>query len=62
MGICYFYGFSVLRGLMEMENPALEFLLYMIRSCIKQCQVDPDNTTVSEFMRIIVDAETPLGF
>jgi hypothetical protein len=44
-----------------MENPAIEFLLYLIGKCIEQCQVDPDETTVSEFMRIIVEAETPLG-
>jgi hypothetical protein len=52
-----FYG----KGLMLMENPTLDFLLYLIRKCIRQCQVDPDNTTISEFMRIIVDTETPLG-
>ena len=45
-----------------MENPTLDFLLYLIRKCVDQCQVDPDKITVSEFMRIIVDAETPLGF
>jgi hypothetical protein len=44
-----------------MENPAMEFLLYLIGRCIRQCQVDPDETTISEFMRMIVEAETPIG-
>jgi hypothetical protein len=44
-----------------MENPAMEFLLYLIGRCIEQCQVDPDETTISEFMRMIVEAETPIG-
>jgi hypothetical protein len=47
---------------MLMENPTLDFLLYLIRKCVDQCEVDPDKTTVSEFIRIIADAEAPLGF
>ncbi|MDY6793741.1 MAG: hypothetical protein SWK76_00450 [Actinomycetota bacterium] len=45
-----------------MENPTLDFLIYLIRKCISQCDVDPDNTSVSEFLAIIAEAETPLGF
>lgn len=45
-----------------MENPTLDFLLYLIRRCINQCDVDPDKTTVTEFIKIIGDAEMPLGF
>jgi hypothetical protein len=45
-----------------MENPTLDFLLYLIRKCIQQCGIDPEKTTVSEFMKVIIDAETPLGF
>jgi hypothetical protein len=45
-----------------MENPTLDFLLYLIRKCISQCEVDPNKTTVSEFINIIADAEAPLGF
>lgn len=45
-----------------MEKPTLDFMLYLIRKCLDQCRVDPDKTTISEFIKIIVDAETPLGF
>lgn len=44
-----------------MENPTLDFLIYLIRNCIQQCQVDPDKTTVSEFISIITEASTPVG-
>ncbi|MBN2026663.1 MAG: hypothetical protein JW854_07900 [Actinobacteria bacterium] len=45
-----------------MEKPTLDFLLYLISNCIKQCDVDPEHTTVKEFIDIITEAETPLGF
>jgi hypothetical protein len=45
-----------------MENPTLDFLLYLIRRCISQCDIDPDTTTVSDLINIITDAETPLGW
>ncbi|MFW6114010.1 MAG: hypothetical protein ACOC78_03705 [Actinomycetota bacterium] len=45
-----------------MENPTLDFLVYLIRKCIHQCDIDPDKTTVSDFLKIISEAETPLGF
>ena len=45
-----------------MEKPTLDFLLYLISNCIRQCDVDPEHTTVSEFISIINQAETPLGF
>jgi hypothetical protein len=46
---------------MPLENPTLDFLLYLIRNCIEQCQVDPDKTTVSEFINTIIEAGTPVG-
>ena len=45
-----------------MEKPTLDFLLYLIRNCIRQCDVDVEHTTVKEFIDIITEAETPLGF
>lgn len=44
-----------------MENPTLDFLLYLIGRCLRECQVDPESTTVKEFMSIIQTVETPLG-
>jgi|GEM_PF-4994361 hypothetical protein len=45
-----------------MEKPTLDFLLYLITNCLSQCDVDPEHTTVSEFIALIKQAETPIGF
>ncbi len=45
-----------------MENPTLDYLLYLLKQCIDQCGIDPDKTTVSELLKIITRAETPVGW
>ena len=45
-----------------MESPVLEFLMYLVNQCIKKCEVDPEKTTVAEFLEIIQRADTPVGF
>jgi hypothetical protein len=47
---------------MSLENPTLDFLTYLIEQCIKQCGLDPEKTTVKEFMEIIAREEAPIGF
>jgi hypothetical protein len=62
MGICYKQGQLSMGRCISLEKPTLDFLLYLISNCIRQCDVDPEHTTVSEFIALINRAETPLGF
>lgn len=44
-----------------MEKPVLDFLEYLVLQCVKRCQVDPDSTTVTDFLEVIREAEMPVG-
>ncbi|MDD3717521.1 MAG: hypothetical protein PHP28_02515 [Actinomycetota bacterium] len=44
-----------------MENPTLDFLLYLIRKCVDQCDIDPDRISVTELINMISQAEMPVG-
>lgn len=44
-----------------MKKPVLDFLEYLIRECIRKCEVDPDETTVTEFLDVIREIQTPVG-
>lgn len=44
-----------------MNNPTIEFLDYLVRQCIEQCEVDPEITTVAQFLKMVRDAERPAG-
>jgi len=46
----------------QLENPTLEFLIYLIKCCLAQCEVDPDKTTITEFIRKIEDKAEPFAF
>lgn len=46
---------------MEMVKPVLDFLEYLVSECVKNCEVDPESTTVSEFLEIIRENEMPVG-
>lgn len=44
-----------------MEKPILDFLEYLVRQCVKRCDVDPETTTVNQFLEVIREAERPVG-
>ena len=44
-----------------MEKPVLDFLVYLMRQCIFQYDIDPDITTVADFIKTIEDAGSPIG-
>ena len=46
----------------NLENPTLEFLIYLIQCCVRQCEIDPDKTTITELIKKIQDAEIPIVF
>lgn len=45
-----------------MENPMINFLKYLVTECVDKCEIDPDATTVSDFIRVVEEASTPAGF
>jgi hypothetical protein len=44
-----------------MKKPVLDFLEYLVLQCVENCEVDPDTTTVTQFLEIIKEAEQPVG-
>ena len=45
-----------------MERPIFEFLKYLIERCVREGEIDPDTTTVTEFLKAIDEIEGPMGF
>jgi len=43
------------------QKPILDFLEYLVRECVKKCDIDPEKTTVSDFLEAIREAEGPVG-
>jgi hypothetical protein len=44
-----------------MEKPILDFLEYLVLQCVKRCKVDPDKTTVTDFLETIRETGRPVG-